>query len=151
MSKHRHVVLADAERQQLESLIRSGSEKARTLTRARVLLLSDRSEAGGGHKRTADEVAAALLCSRGTVQNVRQRYLDEGLASALAEKPRPGASLRPKITGEVEAKLIELACSKAPDGRKSWTLQLLADKLVELNLVESISDVAVMNRLKQTR
>jgi transposase len=149
MSKHRNIVLSSEQHQQLDNLIRSGDPKARTLTRARIILLSDRGEHGTGRKYTGHEVATALLCSRGTVQQVKHRFLDEGLEAALHEKPRPGASLRPKITGEVEAKLIALACSPPPPGRKAWTLQMLADQLVELKLVESISDVAVMNRLKK--
>ena len=149
MSKHRNIVLSSEQHQQLDNLIRSGDAKARTLTRARILLLSDRGENGTGRNYTGEEIATALLCSRGTVQQVKHRFLDEGLEAALHEKPRPGASLRPKITGEVEAKLIALACSPPPEGRKAWTLQMLADQLVELKLVESISDVAVMNRLKK--
>jgi transposase len=149
MSKHRKILLSFEQHQQLNNLIRSGNAKARSITRARILLLSDGGEHGSGQRRTGEEIAAALLCSRGTVQNIQHRFLDEGLEGALQEKPRPGASLRPKITGEVEAKLIALACSPPPQGRKCWTLQMLADQLVELNLVESISDVAVMKRLKK--
>ncbi len=149
MSKHRSIVLSSEQHQQLDNLIRSGSAKARTITRARILLLSDCGEDGTGKKLTGQAVSAALLCSRRMVQDVRKRYLDDGLEAALHDKPRPGASIRPKITGEVEARLIALACSPPPEGKKTWTLQMLADRLVELKLVESISDVAVMNRLKK--
>jgi transposase len=146
MSKHRHVELTDEQRQQLHDLIRRGSDKARTITRARILLLTDRSQ---GEHRTDEQVASAVLCSKGTVIGIRHRFLAEGLEAALTEKPRPGASLRPKITGEVEATLISLTCSEPPEGHARWTLQLLADRLVELQAVDSISDVAVMNCLKK--
>lgn len=149
MSKHRSIVLSSEQHQQLDNLIRSGSDKARTITRARILLLSDCGEHGTGQKHTGEAISTALLCSRRMVQDVRQRFLDEGLEAALYDKARPGASLRPKITGEVEARLIALACSPAPEGRKTWTLQMLADQLVELKLVESISPVAVHHRLKK--
>ena len=144
MSKHRSLLLANEQRAHLENLIRSGVASARTLTRARILLLTDRSQ---GDKRTDEQVSQALLCSKGTVQNVRHRCLDEGVEAALVEKPRPGQT--PKITGEVEAQLIATACSAPPTGKARWTLQMLADKLVELQLVESISDVAIMKRLKK--
>ena len=144
--KHRLIILPSEDREHLQALIRGGSEKARTLTRARVLLLCDRSQ---GVCRTDDEVAEAAMCHRNTVRLICTRYLDEGLKMALSERPRPGASLRPKITGEVEAQLLAIACSAPPEGRKAWTLKLLAERLVELKLVDSISDVAVMNRLKQ--
>src|SRR5438270_194856 len=120
MSKHRNIILTDVQRRYLESLVRSGSARARSINRARILLLSDRSQSP---YRTAKQVAESLLCSRRTVDAIRKRYLNEGLESALTEKPRPGASVRPKITGEVEAKLIALACSAPPEGKARWTLK----------------------------
>lgn len=128
----------DEQRQQLNNLFRSGSGKARKLTRARILLLADKSASAGNERRTDQQIADILLCSKGTVQNVRHRFLDDGLEAALNEKPRPGASVRPKITGEVEAHLIAAACSAPPDGHARWTLTLLADRMVELGLVESL-------------
>jgi hypothetical protein len=151
MSKHRHIELTDEQRQQLNNLVRSGSGKARRLTRARILLLADRSPAAGNLCRIDQEIADALLCSKGTVQNVRRRFLDEGLEAALNEKPRPGASVRPKITGEVEAHLIAAACSAPPEGRARWTLTLLADHVVELGLVESLTSSAVGQRLRSLK
>lgn len=144
MSKHRHVVLTDEQRDHLNGLMRRGVVKARTVTRARILLLADRSQ---GHKNTDAEIAASLLCSASSVFDVRHRYLDKGMDAALYESFRPGA--KPKITGEVEAQLVALACSDPPEGRSRWTLRLLADQLVELGLVESISHVAVGERLKK--
>ena len=136
--------LSKEDRQELETLIRGGESSARTQTRARILLLSDENQK---KKKGTKEIGSALLCSLPTITNIRKRFVAGGLESALYDKPRPGAM--PKITGEIEAQLTMLACSAPPEGRVRWTLQLLADKLVELKLVESISDVAVMHRLKK--
>jgi putative transposase len=138
--------LTDYQRTHLDSLIRSGSAKARTQTRARILLLTDRSQ--GGH-RSDQEVADALMVSKATIRRIRQRFVKEGMESALDEKPRPGHA--PKITGDIEAQIIALACSDAPEGHANWTLRLLADKVVELGCVDSLSHTAVADRLKKTR
>jgi transposase len=139
-----HIHLSKENRQELESLIRSGESSARTQTRARILLLTDESQK---KKKGTEEIASALMCSLPTITNIRKKFVEGGLETALYDKLRPGAI--PKITGEIEAQLTLLACSAPPEGRSRWTLQLLADKLVELKLVDSISDVAVMNRLKK--
>jgi transposase len=139
-----HIHLSKENRQELETLIRSGASSARTQTRARILLLTDESQQ---KKKGTEEIASALMCSLPTITNIRKKFVEGGLENALYDKPRPGAI--PKITGEIEAQLTLLACSAPPEGRSRWTLQLLADKLVELKLVESISDVAVMHRLKK--
>ena len=144
MSKHRKVTLPTEERERLEGIIHSGDEAARTQTRARILLLTDYSQ---GKHGSDEAIAAALLCSQKTVVNVRQRYVAAGLEAALYDKPRPGQ--RPKLTGEVEAHLTLLACSDPPQGYARWTMRLLADKLVELEIVEEISHVAVWERLKK--
>jgi hypothetical protein len=139
-----HITLTEAERQELERLIRSGESSARTQTRARILLLTDENQK---KKIGTEEIAVVLMCSLPTITAIRKKFVEGGLDNALHDKPRPGAI--PKITGEVEAQLTLLACSAPPEGKARWTLQLLADKLVELKLVESISDVAVMKRLKK--
>ena len=139
-----HVTLTETERQELERLIRSGESSARTQTRARILLLTDENQK---KKIGTEEIAAILLCSLPTITAIRRKFVEGGLDNALYDKPRPGAI--PKITGEIEAQLTLLACSAPPEGKARWTLQLLADKLVELKLVDSISDVAVMKRLKK--
>lgn len=144
MSQHLHVHLSDAQRQHLDSLIKKGNAPARVQTRARILLLSDRSQ---GERRTQRQVAEAVLCCTPTVGQVCRRFAVEGLEEALSEKPRPGQA--PKITGEIEAHLITLACSSPPKGLQRWTFKLLAEKLVELQLVDSISEVAVYKRLKK--
>jgi transposase len=109
------------------------------------LLLLDRSQ---GQARKLQEIADGMMTSIGTVSNVKRRYIHGGLEEALNDRPRPGAI--PKITGEVEAHLIAITCSEPPDGYERWTLRLLADKLIELELVESISHVAVGEVLKKT-
>lgn len=145
MSKHRCIELTQEERSQVEQLIRKGDAPARTNTRARVLLLGDRSQ---GEKRTDREVADAVLCSLSTVTNVRRRFLAGGLQNALYDKERPGA--QPKFTGEIEAKLTMLACSDAPEGAGRWTLRLLAEQMIELGYVDYISHVTVRELLKKT-
>lgn len=143
MTTKYHVNLSKENRQELESLIRGGESSARTQTRARILLLTDESQK---KKKRTEEIASILMCSLPTITAIRKKFMEGGVENALYDKPRPGAI--PKITGEIEAQLTMLACSAPPEGRSRWTLQLLADKLVELKLVDSISDVAVMKRLK---
>jgi hypothetical protein len=144
MTTKYHVTLTEIEREELESLIRSGTSSARTQTRARILLLTDENQK---KKKGTEEIASVLMCSLPTITAIRRKFVEGGLGNALYDKPRPGAI--PKITGEIEAQLTLLACSAPPEGKARWTLQLLADKLVELKLVDSISDVAVMKRLKK--
>ena len=144
MTTKYYIHLSKEKRQELETLVRSGESSARAQTRARILLLCDESQK---KKKTTKEIASALLCSLPTITAIRKKFVVGGLENALYDKARPGAI--PKITGEIEAQLTMLACSAPPEGRVRWTLQMLADKLVELKLVESISDVAVMHRLKK--
>jgi transposase len=145
MGKHQHIELKEAERTELEQLIHAGNAPARKQTRARILLLSDRSQ---GQRRTDRGVAEAVLCSLSTVGSIRRRYVEGGLPRALNDKGWPGA--KPKLTGEVEAKLILLACSEPPQGFTRWTLRLLADQMVELGYVEGVSHVTVREWLKKT-
>lgn len=142
----KHIYLPQDERTELEQLIKTGEHQARVLSRARVLLLLDRSQ---GQARTIAEVAAVAMLSKSGVNTIKRRYLTEGLERALYDKERSGRPVT-KMTGEVEAHLIALTCSEPPDGYDRWTLRLLADRLVELELVESISHVAVGETLKKT-
>ncbi len=144
MTTKYHVYLSKENRQELESLIRSGASSARTQTHARILLLTDEREK---KKKGTAEIASVLMCSLPTITAIRKKFVEGGVENALYDKARPGAI--PKITGEIEAQLTLLACSAPPEGRARWTLQLLADKLVELKLVDSSSDVAAMHRLKK--
>lgn len=146
MQQHYIVSLSAQERHELSRSLSRGQGLARTQTKARILLLADRSL---GERRTDEQVAQAVLCHPLTVLRTRRRFVEHGTGAALHDKPRPGA--QPKITGEVEAHLVHLACSPAPEGRTAWTLQLLADQLVQLNLVDSISPTQVGVRLKKTR
>ena len=145
MGKQRHIHLSADERTELEQLIRSGVNSARVIGRARTLLLLDRSQ---GQARTIAEVVDAAMVSQGTVSNLKRRYFDGGLERALYDLPRPGA--KPKIDGEVEARLIAIACSQPPEGRARWTLRLLADRLVALSVVDHLSHMTVSRTLKKT-
>jgi putative transposase len=134
------VDLTADERETLLQLIRKGKPSARKVTRARILL-----KASEGF--TDEQIAAALNTGEATVERTRKRFVEEGLG-ALDERPRPGA--RAKLKGKQEAHVIALACSKAPEGRRRWTLRLLADKVVELGFAESFSREAVRRMLKKT-
>ena len=144
MTKKTHINLTEEERKKLKELIKTGEQANRVNRRARVLLLLDR---GQGKERKIEEVVETGLVSQGTVSNIKRRYFEGGLQRALYDLPRPGA--RPIIDGSTEAHLIALACSDPPEGRERWTLRLLADRLVELELVESISYVTVGSTLKK--
>ena len=152
MSQHLFVSLTTQQRHQLLQMVRSGIHPARVLTRARILLLADRSQA---ERHTHKHIAQAVQVCELTVSNICRRFVlaqqdgQNGIDAALTEKPRPGKA--PKITGEVEAHLVLLACSEPPAGCARWTMQLLADKLIELKLVESITDTTICERLKKTR
>jgi transposase len=141
MSKLYNIQLTDTQHQQLHQLIHSGKSAARVQTRARILLLAEQG-------MSDVQVAQALLTSSTNVQRTRQRFCQKGFERALYDEPRPGRP--PRISGEVEAHLVMLACSSPPEGRSRWTLQLLADKMVELGYIDTISDQAVYNKLKKT-
>lgn len=141
MSKKLHQVsLTDQERQELSEYVHKGVHPSRVLNRVRVLLLSD---AG----KTDEQITEAVGVSLTTVFNLRRRFCAEGLYAALYEKPRPGQA--PKITPRIEAQLCSIACSDPPEGRNRWTLRLLADRLVELELVDTLSHTAVADALKK--
>lgn len=141
----KHIQLPQDEKTELEQLIKSGVNKARVISRARALLLLDRSL---GQKKTLAQVSEATMLSRVSVSHIKQRYLEGGLERALYDKLRPGRPVT-KMTGDVEAQLIALTCSKPPEGHDQWTLRLLAEGLVQLEVVESISHVTVGERLKK--
>jgi hypothetical protein len=136
------------ERAQLHELLSKGKAAARTLTHARILLKADEGEAGPC--LADDEIAIDLDVNRSTVERVRVRCVEEGVEAAL--RPRPSRQLHPrKLDGVQEAHLIALACSPAPKGRARWSLRLLADKLVELEVVDDISYETVRQTLKKTK
>jgi putative transposase len=141
MPKKKYLVdLSDEERQSLLQLLRSGKHSSRKLTRARILLQADEGF-------TDVQIAQTLKVGRVTVERLRQRFVEGGL-TALTDKPRPGK--KPKLSAKAEARLIAQACSKAPEGRTHWTMQLLADRLVELCEVDIISDETIRRTLKKT-
>jgi hypothetical protein len=146
MDKYR-VSLTAEERADLEQLVSSGKAAARKLTHARVLLLADDSL---GNERPDDEIVAALNVSPRTVSRVRQHLVTEGMDAALLRRRQPPRPDKVKIKGDVEQRLIELACCDPPQGRCHWTLKLLADELVVLGLVDRVSVETVRQALKKT-
>ncbi len=150
MPTKRYVVtLTPDERTQLEGLTRAGKRSARTITRARILLLTDQGDGGPGWEDR--RVADALGCGHRTVERIRERFVTEGLDAALTHTTPANPPRQPVLDGAAEAKLIALACSATPDGRRAWTLRMLADKLVELEVVEAVSYETVRRTLKKTR
>ncbi len=142
------VTLTAEERAWLSRLLSAGRRSALTLTRARILLKADQAEGGPAWEDAA--IAEALDCGLRTVERVRQRFVERGLEAALDRKPQDRPSRERKFDGAAEARLIALACSAPPEGRARWTLKLLADRLVELEVFESVSDEAVRRVLKKT-
>jgi putative transposase len=144
MSTQLQLHLTSQQRKQLDKLIRSGVGPARTLTKARILRLTDHSQ---GRHRTDADIASALGVSLPTIWRVRKRCAEEGLEAALHDRARSGRP--PKITGDIEARITVLACSDPPPGHAKWSLRLLADKAVELGYLDSISHMAIAKRLKK--
>jgi transposase len=145
--KHKVVIrLTDAQRTALTQLLRTGTHPAAMRRRANILLLAD---ADGPEAWTDEEVAEHLDTSRMTVQRVRQQFAAEGLDATLHRKKPTGRQYR-KLDGRQEAQLIALACSKAPDGHARWTMVLLAEKLIELEVVEGIDPSTVWRTLQKT-
>jgi transposase len=148
MKKYK-VTLTAEERERLAGLITAGKAAARKLTHARVLLKAD--AADGGPAWPDQRIAEAVEVSVATVERVRQRFVEQGLEAALVRKPQDRPSRQPVLDGRAEARLIALACSEPPQGRKEWTMQLLADKLVELSVVGAVCDETVRRALKKAR
>src|ERR1700742_452789 len=134
------VDLSSDEQEQLQLLIRRGKDSARKLTRARILLKAHQGA-------TDEEIVAALNVGVPAVERIRKRFVEAGL-EAINEKPRPGR--KPKLDDKAQARLIAEACSRAPQGRQRWTLQLLADRVIELKLADSCSYELVRRALKKT-
>ena len=150
MKKKDPVFLTEAQREHLKSLIAAGTAPARELTHARILLKADQSSEGPGW--VDEKIAEAVEVSQPTVARVRKHYLEEGLEAALNRRP-PNRVYQRKLDGEQEARLIALACSEPPEGQARWSLRLLAEKLVELEIVEEEEEVSyqtVRRTLKKT-
>jgi len=148
MKKYK-VTLTAEERQHLSALIAVGKAAAMKLAHARILLKAD--AADGGPAWPDERIAQAVEVGVATVERVRQRFVEQGLEAALVRKKQDRPSRERKLDGRAEARLIALACSAPPEGRTEWTMQLLADKLVELRVVEAVSDETVRRALKKTR
>jgi transposase len=143
------VKLTPEERAELLTLIRAGKKAANKLMHARVLLSADENDRKLKPK-TDEEIATEMhICSK-TVARIRQRFVEEGMESALSRRPHTNPKGR-KIDGEQEAHLVALCCSPPPEGRSRWTLKLLASKLIELEIVDSVSPVTVSRVLKKTK
>ncbi len=150
MRKKYVVKLAKEERERLLKLVSAGIAPARMLTRARILLKADTGgHAGGGPALSDGQVAEMLETSTATVGRVRERFCRQGLDAAL-ERSMPDRVYKRSLGGRAEARLIALACSAPPEGRASWSMRLLADKAVELGIVEAVSHETVRKTLKKT-
>ena len=141
MAKRYRVTLTDDERERLEGLTRKGTASVRMVRRAQTLLLA-------AEGRTDEEIVEALRIGVSTVERTRRRFVEEGPDAALRERPRPGA--RPKLGPKARAYVVALACTRPPEGRHRWTMQLLADRVVEVQLVPDITDEAIRLLLKKT-
>ena len=138
--------LSEEDRIELYDIVTKGTSSARKILRANILLASDRHS---GKYMTVAEIAKAYHTTPTTVQTVRTSYCEKGLAATINRKKRETPPVPAKVTGEVEAHIIALACSDPPEGYSKWTLRLLADKTVELGYIESISHVTVSSVLKK--
>jgi len=141
------VRLTPEERSELSALVRKGKTQADRIKHANILLAVD----ADGPAWTNEQTAKAFHCHANTVTNLRQRFVEGGLEAALERKKQQRPSRTPVLDGEGEARLIAIACSPPPEGRTRWTLKMLADRLVELEVVDSISDQAVRRTLTKTR
>ena len=135
------VTLTDEERQFLLEVTKKGKTSSRKVARCQILLLSDEG-------RIDEDIAAILHVHRATVERIRKRFIEGGIDYAINESPRPGKE--PKLDSEQAAYLTALACSTPPEGHTKWTLQMLADQLVEMGVVDTISDDTVRRVLKKT-
>jgi transposase len=147
MEKRYRVTLTAEERQELQVMASTGKAAARKLVRARILLLAD--EADGGPANADPEIINALGCGRATVERVRKQFVEEGLEATLTPKPTMRTYER-RLDGKAEAHLVAIACGSPPEGRARWTLRLLADRMVGLGYIESVSPETVRLTLKKT-
>jgi len=146
MNKKYIVRLTAEEREELENLVKKGKTQAYRIKHANILLAVD----ADGPNLSDENSARIFGCHQNTVRNVRQRFVEQGIEAALERKKRDKPPREFKIDGEKEAQLIAIACSEPPAGRAKWTLKMLADKLVELDIVDTISDQTVRRTLKKT-
>jgi len=148
MSPRYRVTLTKEEREELESMTRRGKTHARRFIHARALLLCD--AGADGPAWNVSDVATALGVTSRAIEHLKKRFVEDGLEAALERKPREKPPREVTFDGAFEARLIALACSDAPEGRRRWTVRLLADKAVELRFAESVSHMTVQRVLKKT-
>ena len=141
------IELSDSDRKVLQDIIKKGTSPAKAILRANILLASDQNSK---QYMTVAKIAETYHTTPTTVQNVRTSYANNGLATTLSRKKRVTPPVAPKVTRDVEAHIIALACGNPPEGYEKWTLRLLADKCVELNYAESLSHMTVARILKKT-
>ena len=142
------ITLTEHERQDLEAMTRDGKTGAKKFIHARALLLCD--AGSDGPAWTVAEVAEALGVTSRTIEHLKKRFVEDGLEAALERRPRAKPPRAILFDGAFEARLIALACSTAPPGYQRWTVRLLADKAVELNMTSSVSHMTVQRVLKKT-
>lgn len=146
-AKRYKVTLSEEERQKLEQITKNGKSAAAKINHAYILLKADENQEEGGWKDQS--ISDIFNISIRTIERVRQRFIEDGLENALVPRPRQTLKLK-KLDGETEAHLIAIACSSPPEGRSRWTLRLLADQIVTMGYVESISHESVRQSLKKT-
>jgi len=147
MEKRYRVTLTEEERQDLRKMVSTGKAAAKKLVRSRILLLADQSELGCA--KSDPEICEALGCGRATVERVRKQFVEDGLEITL-QPPRSQRIYERRLDGKAEAHLIALTCGAPPEGRARWTLRLLADHMVALEHVESVSHETIRQTLKKT-
>ena len=147
MAPRYKVTLTKEERQELEAISTKGKRAARTVLYARALLLLDASE--HGPKWFVEKVAEAIGTTTRSLEQLKRRFVEEGLSAAIERKERLTPPREIQFGGEFEAHLLALACSEVPEGKNRWTVRLLAEKLVELNIVPRVSSMTVCNTLKK--
>lgn len=140
------VKLTDEERAELTAIVNKGKGAARRITRARILLLAYENRSDGGLKDA--NIVKALGVHQRTVERIREKCVELGIEAAL-NHARPQKKKEKILDGEAEARLVQLACSEAPNGHERWSLRLLADKLIELEIVEKVSREIVRTTLKK--
>ena len=148
MKPRYRVTLTEQEREELEAMTKTGKTSARQFLYARTLLLSDAGPQGTAW--TVADTSEAMGVTPRTIEHLKKRFVEEGLAAALERKQREKPPREVLFDGAFEARLIALACSKTPEGRQRWTVRLLAEKAVELNLAPSVSHMTVQRILKKT-
>ncbi len=141
------VTLTEAERTELTEMVNKGKGQARRMRRARIILMADEAQENGGWKDR--EIAKALKAHIRTVERIREKCVQQGLEAAL-NHTRPKKTRGKVMDGEAEAHLVQIACTEAPDGHEKWSLQMLADRMIELEVVETVSRESVRTTLKKT-